>query len=310
MRNRLTTAIGVAAFLTFLAALPMVGEAQTPGTMHQQAVLVTGASTGVGRKITEKLAADGYFVYAGARKDADLKALGALKNVQAVRLDVTNPKDIDGAVETVTRGGRGLYGLVNNAGVVAVGTVADTKWDEVELVTAVNVYGPWRVTRAFLPLVIAQRGRITIIGSISGILASTDLTAYAMSKHAMEAFADTLTKQMSPLGVRVSIVEPGDYNSEITRNAAKRTGVESRPADRSKYKEPDEVANAVEQALFEGSPKRRYMVVPDQDEAEITIKKQIEQLVQLNEGQPYTYDRDALMKMLDEALAGSRPKTK
>jgi NAD(P)-dependent dehydrogenase (short-subunit alcohol dehydrogenase family) len=175
---------------------------------------------------------------------------------------------------------------------------------------AVNVYGPWRATRAFQPLIIAQQGRITIIGSISGILASTDLTAYAMSKHAMEAFADTLAKQMSPMGVQVSIVEPGDYNSEIGRNAARRTGVESRLADRGKYKNPDEVASAVEQALFEPSPKRRYMVVPDQEEAEITIKKQIEQLTQLNEGQPYTYDRAALIKMLDEALAGSRPTTK
>ena len=77
--------------------------------------------------------------------------------------------------------------------------------------------------------------------------------------------------------------------------------------DRSNYKEPDEVAAAVEQALFEPAPKRRYMVVPNQEEAEITIRKQIEQLVQLNEGQPYTYDRAALIKMLDEALAKSRP---
>jgi hypothetical protein len=67
--------------------------------------------------------------------------------------------------------------------------------------------------------------------------------------------------------------------------------------------------DAVEHALFDPQPKRRYMVVPDQHEGEITIRKQIAQLVQLNEGQPYTYDRDALVKMLDEALAGSWPKT-
>jgi hypothetical protein len=66
----------------------------------------------------------------------------------------------------------------------------------------------------------------------------------------------------------------------------------------------------VEQALFEPNPKRRYLVVPNQDEAEFTIKKQIEQLVQLNEGQPYTYDREALIKMLDEVLAQARPRTK
>jgi NAD(P)-dependent dehydrogenase (short-subunit alcohol dehydrogenase family) len=227
-----------------------------------------------------------------------------------VRLDVTDQKDIDAAVETVKKGGRGLYGLVNNAGVLAYGSVADTKWDEVELVTAVNVYGPWRVTKAFEPLIVAQHGRITNIGSIAGILASADLTAYSMSKHAMEAFTDSLAKQMSPLGVQVNVVEPGNYKSEIGRNATERTGVETRFTKRDKYKEPDEVAHAVEQALFEPNPKRRYLVVPNQDEAEFTIKTQIGQLAQLNEGQPYTYDREALIKMLDEALAQARPRTK
>jgi hypothetical protein len=88
--------------------------------------------------------------------------------------------------------------------------------------------------------------------------------------------------------------------------AARSTSYAAR-ADRSKYKEPDEVAAAVEQALFEPEPKRRYLVVPNQEEAEITIRKQIEQLVQLNEGQPYAYDRTTLVKMLDEALAKARP---
>jgi hypothetical protein len=79
--------------------------------------------------------------------------------------------------------------------------------------------------------------------------------------------------------------------------AARATGYAAR-ADRSNYKQPDEVAVAVEQALAEPEPKRRYMVVPSQEEAEVTIRKQIEQLVQLNEGQPYTYDRATLVKML------------
>jgi NAD(P)-dependent dehydrogenase (short-subunit alcohol dehydrogenase family) len=296
--------------LMLIVAVPLAAQAQTPQITASKAVLVTGASTGIGRTVTEQLAADGYFVYAGARKDADLKALGALKNVQAVRLDVTDKKDIDAAVETVKKGGRGLYGLVNNAGVLAYGSVADTKWDEVELVTAVNVYGPWRVTKAFEPLIVAQHGRITNIGSIAGILASADLTAYSMSKHAMEAFTDSLAKQMAPLGVQVNVVEPGNYKSEIGRNATERTGVETRFTNREKYKEPDEVAHAVENALFEPNPKRRYLVVPNQGEAEFTIKTQIGQLAQLNEGQPYTYDREALIKMLDEALAQARPRTK
>jgi NAD(P)-dependent dehydrogenase (short-subunit alcohol dehydrogenase family) len=290
--------------------LPMVSFAQTesPKTETTKAVLVTGASTGIGRKITEHLAAKGYFVYAGARKQADLDALAAIKNVQAVKLDVTRQEDIDAAVATITKAGRGLYGLVNNAGVATVATATETTLEEFTLIMDVNVYGPWRMTRAFAPLILASKGRITTIGSISGVLAPRDLTAYAMSKHAMEAFADSLAVQMAPLDVKVSIVEPGNFDSDIGKSATKRTGKESRFTDRSKYKKPDEVAAAVELALFEATPKRRYMVTPDQREAEVTIRKQIEQLVQLNEGQPYAYDREALVKMLDEALATARPK--
>lgn len=294
--------------LTLLGAA--LAQVQAAESLTPKAVLVTGASTGIGRKVTEKLAADGYFVYAGARKEEDLKELGAIKNVQALRLDVTRLQDIDAAVETIKRGRLGLYGLVNNAGVGTVGTLADEKPEEFDLVMAVNVYGPYRVTKAFEPLIVAEKGRIVTMGSIAGIGASADLGTYDMSKHAMEAFTDSLALQMSSLAVGVSIVEPGNYNSQIGNNATKRTGVHTRLTDRSKYKEPDEVAAAVEQALFEPNPKRRYLVVPDQEEAEWTIKKQIEQLVELNEGQPYTYDRDALIKMLDEALSHARPRTR
>jgi NAD(P)-dependent dehydrogenase (short-subunit alcohol dehydrogenase family) len=293
-----------------LILLPAASHAEAPAPdATQKAVLVTGASTGIGRKVTEHLAAKGYFVYAGARKQADLDALSALKNVQSIKLDVTRPEDIDAALATITKAGRGLYGLVNNAGVATVANATDTSVEEFTLIMDVNLYGPWRVTRAFTPLIVASKGRITTIGSISGILAPRDLTAYAMSKHAMEAFADSLAGQMGPLGVQVSIVEPGNFDSDIGKSATKRTGQETRFTDRSKYKKPDEVAAAVEQALFEATPKRRYMVTPDQKEAEYTIRKQIEQLVQLNEGHAYTYDRAALVRMLDEALATARPKT-
>ena len=297
--------------LVMNAALP--AESTAP-----KAVLVTGASTGIGRKITERLAADGYFVYATARKPEDLKALGALKNVQAVPLDVTHPEDIAAAVATITKGGRGLYGLVNNAGIGTAGAIGDMKLEEYDLVMNVNASGPVRMIKAFEPLIIEQKGRIVNIGSISGILASPNLAAYSMSKHAIEALTDSLASQVDTVGVRVSVVEPGNYNSEIVKNAMARMGADSAAAratgyaarvDRSNYKQPDEVAAAVEQALSEPDPKRRYMVVPNQEEAEVTIRKQIEQLVQLNEGQPYTYDRATLVKMLDEALAKARPQT-
>lgn len=270
-----------------------------------RAVLVTGASTGIGRKITERLAADGYFVYAGARKDTDLRALGAIKNVQAVHLDVTSAEDIEAARKSIEQAGRGLYGLVNNAGVVTIATITNTSMQEFDTVMAVNVYGPWRITRAFAPLVIAAHGRITNIGSVNGVVTSAQAGAYCMSKHAIEAFTDALALEMAPLGVQVSVVDPGGYKSEIFNTALQRSGVGKEVAERAAARpEADEVALVVEQALFEPIPKRRYLVVPTEEQARHTIAAQMHTLVELNERQRYTYDRAALIKILDEELAG------
>jgi short-subunit dehydrogenase len=128
----------------------------------------------------------------------------------------------------------------------------------------------------------------------------------------METFSATMAQELAPVGVLVSVVEPGSYRSEIVRNTMTPSGTLTQKDvdDWAKLKEPDDVAAAVESALSEPKPKLRYMVVPDADQAQDTIKAQIEQLVQLNEGQPYTYDRAALIKMLDSALVGARPRSK
>jgi len=280
----------------------------TPPAAAQKAVLVTGASSGIGRKVTERLAAEGYFVYAAARKEEDLRALDAIENVDSIRLDVTRPEEIAAAVEVVRKAGRGLHGLVNNAGVAVVGPLTETKEEDLRFVFDVNVFGPYRVTKAFAPLILESGGRITTISSIAGILSRPPLGAYSMSKHAVEAFGDTLAAELEPKGVKVSLIEPGNYRSEISRNASVRMGLgpDSPMADRSRFPEPDDVATAVVHALFDANPKRRYMVVPERREAELTIGKAIEELVQLNERQPYSYDRDELVKMLDAALGRSQ----
>jgi NAD(P)-dependent dehydrogenase (short-subunit alcohol dehydrogenase family) len=286
----------------------------------QKAILVTGASSGIGLKVTEYLAAAGHFVYAGARKEKDLAALNEIPNVQSIRLDVTVQSEIDAAVAHITAEGRGLYGLVNNAGVAIVGPLMDVTDDDFHFQMNVNVYGPFRVTKAFGPLIVESQGRITTIGSIAGTITPAGLGPYCMSKHAMEAFTDALAAEMAPQGVVVNIVEPGNYKSKISESAYQRlitekiaAGEELTPAmqemqnrgpsDRSQYKDPDEVAAAVMLALFSENPKRRYMVVPSQEEAEWTIRKAVLELVQLNGDQPYAYSRDALIEMLDEAMA-------
>jgi NAD(P)-dependent dehydrogenase (short-subunit alcohol dehydrogenase family) len=306
------------AMLCGLIATASFAQTNLPEPKDTKAVLVTGASSGIGRKITERLAEQGYFVYATARKDEDLKALSAIRNVQALRLDVTRHEDIAAAVETISKAGRGLHGLVNNAGVGTINTIADTSFEEFDICMKVNVYGPVMMIKAFQPLVVAGQGRIVNIGSISGVLASSRIPGYVMSKHAIEGLTDSLAVHLAPLGVHVSVVEPGNYRSDIDINMLARMSDDEEAKwykagggklDASQLPEPDEVAVAVEHALFDPSPKRRYVVSSEPGIVEKTMRKQIEQLVQLNEGHRYTFDRAALVKMLDEALVGSRPRT-
>ena len=162
MRFLARSIVLVSVFLAF-TALPQPALAG-----DQKAVLVTGASTGIGRDIAETLARDGYFVYAGARKQKDLDALNAIENIQAVRLDVTIQSEIDAAVETVRKGGKGLHGLINNAGIFVGGPLIEISMDDFHWLMDVNVYGVVRVTKAFAPMIIESKGRISTVGSISG----------------------------------------------------------------------------------------------------------------------------------------------
>jgi NAD(P)-dependent dehydrogenase (short-subunit alcohol dehydrogenase family) len=289
----------------------------------QKAVLITGASTGLGRSMAELMASKGHFVYAGARKDKDIQELNAIENIQAVRLDVTIQEDIDAAVKTITDAGRGLHGLVNNAGVAVIAPLIEVDEEDFDFQMDVNLYGPYRVTKAFAPLIIESNGRITTTGSISGILSGTLFGPYSMSKHAMEAFTDSLASEMERFGVHVSVIEPGNYESDIGKNIARRMKARGLSSDGSLYKEeldrmvgrinsdeplggdPNEVAEAALHALFDDNPKRRYMVVPNERQAEVTVRKAMEEMVQLNQGQKYSYDREELIRMLDELMAAN-----
>jgi NAD(P)-dependent dehydrogenase (short-subunit alcohol dehydrogenase family) len=287
----------------------------------QKAVLVTGASSGLGRVMAETMAANGHFVYAGARKDKDLEELTAIENIQGVRLDVNKQDQIDAAVKTISEAGRGLYGLVNNAGVAVVQPLIEIEEQDFDFQMNVNIYGPYRVTRAFAPLIIESKGRISIIGSISGTLSSATWGPYSMTKFAMEAYADALADEMKSFGVDVSLIEPGAYRSNIGKSALERMVERNQSADGSQFKEamdesvdwlslfesdqgdPSEVAATVMKALFDDDPKPRYLIVPTQEQAYLTINRAIERMVEQNHDQKYSYDREALIEMLDAALA-------
>ena len=295
--------------------------AQADTAPTQRAILVTGASSGLGRVMAETMAAKGYFVYAGARKDADLAELDAIENIQAIRLDVNRQDQIDAAVKAVRKAGRGLYGLVNNAGVVVVSPLIDIEEEDFNFQMNVNIYGVYRITKAFAPLIIEQKGRISVIGSISGTLAGATWGPYAMTKHAMEAYADALADEMKQFGVGVSLIQPGAYRSSIGKSALERMEEQDQSATGSRFEkqmtdsinwlshfekdagDPTEVAEVVMQSLFDDQPKPRYMIVPNQEQAYWTINRAIERMVEQNNNEKFSYDREELIEMLDAALA-------
>lgn len=305
--------------LTFLLFSTSLVPAFAQTAEKTRAVLITGTSSGIGLRMTEVLSSNGFFVYAGVRKAADYERLNAMKNVQAVQLDVTIQSEIDAAVAFIRSEGRGLYGLINNAGVAVMGPLIELPEEDLDFQLDVNLFGPYRITKAFADLLIESQGRVMTVSSIAGILSGPMMGAYSMSKHGVEAFIDALAAELQQFNVQVAAVEPGNYKSQILASMAKRMKeggysaegsrygsvlemISGGPIDRSQYKEPDEVAQAALHFMTSDTPKRRYMVVPNQQEAEVTIRQVMRELVQLNEGQPYTYTRDELVAMLDQAL--------
>lgn len=298
------------------------------GAEGQKAVLITGASSGIGRATAETLAAEGYFVYAGARKAADINELNKIEGVMAVRLDVTVQEEIDDAVLLIASEGRGLWGLVNNAGINIIDPLIEANESDLDFLFDVNVYGVFRVSKAFAPMIIESRGRIVNISSISGVLSGglPGYGMYTMSKHAVEAYTDQLAFEMASLGVKVSAVEPGNYRSDIGATRCKRMiarsgdktyvyfsdvmqgyldGCEEYIAEGgvSDGTPPDRVVDAIEHALFADTPKEHYLVVPEQFEAMITIGKAIEELLHLNQDHDYSYTREQLIAMMDDEWA-------
>jgi NAD(P)-dependent dehydrogenase (short-subunit alcohol dehydrogenase family) len=252
-------------------------------------VVITGASTGIGRAAAEHLAARGWRVFAGVRKDADAETLGAVgnENLIPVRLDVTNESDVRAAVEMVSAAlnGAKLAGLVNNAGIAKMGPLAIQPLSDFEAHFSVNVFGMLRATQAFVPLLGADEarsgtpGRIVNITSVGGRVASPFLGAYTATKHANESMTDSLRRELVVYGIDAIAVGPGAVKTPIWDKAeADNQGGAYQGSDwaasLAKYEkvmlesgqeglETLEVAKVIERALSDASPKARYAPVPN-----------------------------------------------
>ncbi|XP_037370829.1 retinol dehydrogenase 5 [Talpa occidentalis] len=183
-------------------------------------VFITGCDSGFGRLLALRLDQRGFRVLAGCLTPAGAEHLqwAASSHLHTTLLDVTDPHSIQRAAEWVETqvGEAGLFGLVNNAGVA--GVIGPTPWltrEDFHRVLNVNTLGPIGVTLALLPLLQQARGRIVNITSVLGRLAANG-GGYCVSKFGLEAFSDSLRRDMAPFGVQVSIVEPGFFRTPVT----------------------------------------------------------------------------------------------
>jgi NAD(P)-dependent dehydrogenase (short-subunit alcohol dehydrogenase family) len=195
----------------------------------QSVVLITGASSGIGRAAARRFAARGWRVYASMRspekKGDGLRVEAAEQGwtLATPKLDVTDDASVAGAVAALLAETNGRIDvLVNNAGIYAFGPLEETTSDELRAQMETNVIGVHRVTRAVLPAMRARkRGRIVFLGSLSGLVVLPMVGPYHASKWAIEALAEAWRYELGPLGIGVVLIEPGPYKTALHDNEVK-----------------------------------------------------------------------------------------
>jgi NAD(P)-dependent dehydrogenase (short-subunit alcohol dehydrogenase family) len=245
-------------------------------------VLVTGASTGIGRATALRLDDAGWRVFAGVRREEDAQALrdAGAANLSPLLLDVTDAAQIAAAAATVAAEPGGLSGLVNNAGVAIPSPLETIPIEDFRRQIEVNLSAHVAVTQAMLPAIRDARGRVVFISSIGGRIAFPLTGAYHAAKFGIEAVGDVFRQELRPWGISVSIVEPGSIDTPIW-NRGERTAEEigARSPQREalygkaikSYRRvvkstaergipPEKVAKTIEHALTARRPRPRYLV--------------------------------------------------
>jgi NAD(P)-dependent dehydrogenase (short-subunit alcohol dehydrogenase family) len=260
-------------------------------------VVVTGASTGIGRATALHLDTLGFDVIAGVRRDADAEALrtAASSRLVTAPLDVTDAAAIATLAEQVAAraGTAGIAGLVNNAGIAVAGPLELLALDDLRMQLEVNVIAVVAMVQALAEPLRAARGRIVNIGSIGGRVSLPFVGPYAASKYAVEAISDALRGELAPWGIDVALIEPGSIATEIWAKGeagAQEAIAQLSPRGHELYDrqltavrkmsaktgsrgiKPERVAKVVGNALTARRPRTRYVVGPDAH-AQLALKR-------------------------------------
>lgn len=243
--------------------------------MSKQIVLITGASSGIGKATAKKLVNSGYTVYGAARKlgkMTDLKDLG----VKILRMDVTDDESILSGVKQIFEAEGRVDILVNNAGFGSYGAIEEVSLTDAKYQMEVNLFGLARITQLVLPKMIDNGcGKIVNISSIGGKIASAFGGWYHASKFALEALSDSLRNEVRPFGVDVIVIEPGGVKTEwggiAAENLLKISGqgrykkmaegfaAMLKSVDESSGVEPELIADLIYEAITAEKPETRYV---------------------------------------------------
>jgi NAD(P)-dependent dehydrogenase (short-subunit alcohol dehydrogenase family) len=256
--------------------------ATSPG---ERAVVISGASTGIGRSCALHLDRLGFQVFAGVRRAADGAALArvASPRLTPIVVDITDPEAVGAAYQAVSDRNIALTGLVNNAGSTVPCPLEFLPLETLREQLEVNLVGHVAMIQAFLPLLRRSHGRIVNVSSLAGRLPVPVMGSYTAAKHALEGLSGSLRLELAASGVRVSVVEPGDIQTSMTgklrrdvsaamsalpddgveRYSALMRGVEvAIGAGADSGAPPEVVAEAIAHALTSNRPRIRYQVGP------------------------------------------------
>jgi short-subunit dehydrogenase len=241
-------------------------------TQRTPVVLVTGASSGIGRAVASVFAANGFEVFGTSRNPHRTEPIAG---VELIALDVTDAASVTAAVTTVVQRAGRVDILVNNAGFGVLGAAEESSTAQAQELFDTNFFGLVRVTREVLPYLRAQgSGRIVNVGSVLGFLPAPYAALYAASKHAVEGYSESLDHETRDFGVRVTVVEPAYTSTSFEANA---TDVDSPIGSYAPVREhvkkvlvqsvragdaPAVVAQVVLKAATSRTPKLRYPAGP------------------------------------------------
>jgi NAD(P)-dependent dehydrogenase (short-subunit alcohol dehydrogenase family) len=254
----------------------------------RKSVFITGGAGGLGGATARYLAERDWQVFAADFAEEALEVIGKEKNITPVHLDVTSRESVQAAADSVAAQVDGLDGIVNFAGILAVGSMIEIEEAALARVLEVNVMGTFRVNQVFFPMVLARKGRIVNISSETGWQSGMPFNgAYAMSKHAIEAYSDSLRRELMFLEIPVIKIQPGPFKTDmvasIERNFA-RAAEESEHfhdlltklkgmtvQEQEKANDPAIIAESVLTALTSGYSWPAYSVKPDRQRAAMSV---------------------------------------